>query len=189
MDLAEQQAKKNGKIYAYGEIIHNMHEIERMEKLGVYTAYALRHSGWCRRAHSGARCTTECIHAASSKKCEIFDAACPFCGKYTKLRIKESADGRLIVILGSAGHPEVVGIQGWCGESVVLGARSRRSLSNDEMENKPISLAAQTMLTVNLEYFRRTYKKGVQTSKFLIQYVKRRMSASRRLVCCRMSIK
>ena len=27
VDLAEQQAKKNGKIYAYGEIIHNMHEI------------------------------------------------------------------------------------------------------------------------------------------------------------------
>lgn len=38
VDLAEQQAKKNGKIYAYGEIIHNMHEIERLEKLGVYTA-------------------------------------------------------------------------------------------------------------------------------------------------------
>ena len=27
VDLAEQQAKKNGKIYAYGEISHNMHEI------------------------------------------------------------------------------------------------------------------------------------------------------------------
>ena len=44
VDLAEQQAKKNGKIYAYGEIIHNMHEIERLEKLGVYTVYALEDS-------------------------------------------------------------------------------------------------------------------------------------------------
>ena len=64
VDLAEQQAKKNGKIYAYGEIIHNMHEIERLEKLGVYTAHALEDIP----DGSGARCTTECIHAASSKK-------------------------------------------------------------------------------------------------------------------------
>ncbi len=68
VDLAEQQAKQNGTIYAYGEIIHNMHEIARLEKLGVYTAYALENSGRCRRAHSGARCTAKCIHAASSKK-------------------------------------------------------------------------------------------------------------------------
>ena len=29
VDLAEQQAKQGGEIYAYGEIIHNMHEIAR----------------------------------------------------------------------------------------------------------------------------------------------------------------
>ena len=42
VDLAEQQAKKTENLNGpYGEIIHNMHEIERLEKLGVYTAYAL----------------------------------------------------------------------------------------------------------------------------------------------------
>ena len=40
VDLAEQQAKKTEKIYAYGEIIHNMHEIERLEKLGVHRVCA-----------------------------------------------------------------------------------------------------------------------------------------------------
>ena len=35
VDLAEQMAKQHGTIYAYGEIIHNMHEIARLEKLGV----------------------------------------------------------------------------------------------------------------------------------------------------------
>lgn len=71
------------------------------------------------------------------------------CGKIHKIVDKESADGRLIVILGSAGHPEVVGIQGWCGESVVLeGEEQARAFSErPEMENKPISLVAQT--TVN----------------------------------------
>ena len=96
------------------------------------------------------------------------------CGKYTKLWIK-SADGRLIVILGSAGHPEVVGIQGWCGESVVLEGRGAGEAFSErpEMENKPISLVAQT--TVNRSIWNISVgliKKGVQTSKFLIQYGK-----------------
>lgn len=41
VDLAEQQAGKNGVIYAYGEIIHNMHEIQRLEERGVRTAHTL----------------------------------------------------------------------------------------------------------------------------------------------------
>ena len=31
VDLAEQQAKKNGKIYAYGEIIHNMQDVYKRQ--------------------------------------------------------------------------------------------------------------------------------------------------------------
>ena len=41
VDLAEQQAGKNGVIYAYGEIIHNMHEIRRLEERGVRSLYAV----------------------------------------------------------------------------------------------------------------------------------------------------
>ena len=150
VDLAEQQAKKNGKIYAYGEIIHNMHEIERLEKLGVHTAHALEDipdgAGVLIRAHGVPRNVYTLLQ---SKKCEIFDATCPFVRKIHKIVDKESTDGRLIVILGSAGHPEVVGIQGWCGESVVLeGEEQARAFSErPEMGNKPISLVAQT--TVN----------------------------------------
>ena len=150
VDLAEQQAKKNGKIYAYGEIIHNMHEIERLEKLGVHTAHALEDipdgAGVLIRAHGVPRNVYTLLQ---SKKCEIFDATCPFVRKIHKIVDKESADGRLIVILGSAGHPEVVGIQGWCGESIVLeGEEQARAFSErPEMEDKPISLVAQT--TVN----------------------------------------
>ena len=41
VDLAEQQTRQGGEIYAYGEIIHNMHEIARLEKMGVHTAQTL----------------------------------------------------------------------------------------------------------------------------------------------------
>ena len=51
VDLAEQQAKQGGEIYAYGEIIHNMHEIARLEKMGVHTA---QRAGAHSRARRGA---------------------------------------------------------------------------------------------------------------------------------------
>ena len=41
VDMAEQQAGRQGVIYAYGEIIHNMHEIRRLEARGVRTAQTL----------------------------------------------------------------------------------------------------------------------------------------------------
>ena len=68
-----------------------MHEIERLEKLGVYTAYALEDipdgASVLIRAHGVPRNVYTLLQA---KKCEIFDATCPLCGKYTKLRIKRA---------------------------------------------------------------------------------------------------
>ena len=150
VDLAEQQARQGGKIYAYGEIIHNMHEIERLEKLGVRTAYTLEDipdgARVLIRAHGVPR---DVYTRLEDKHCTIFDATCPFVRKIHSIANKESKNGQLVVILGSAGHPEVVGIQGWCGASVVLEneAQAGAFAEQPEMENKAISVVAQT--TVN----------------------------------------
>ena len=150
VDLAEQQARQGGKIYAYGEIIHNMHEIERLEKLGVRTAYTLEDipdgARVLIRAHGVPR---DVYTRLEDKHCTIFDATCPFVRKIHSIANKESKNGQLVVILGSAGHPEVVGIQGWCGASVVLEneIQAEAFAEQPEMENKAISVVAQT--TVN----------------------------------------
>ena len=150
VDLAEQQAGKNGVIYAYGEIIHNMHEIRRLEERGVRTAHTLEEipdgAKVLIRAHGVPRTVYDTLAA---KNCEVFDATCPFVQKIHRIADRESRDGRLIVILGSAGHPEVVGIQGWCGESVVLEGEEqvRAFTERSEMVDRPLAVVAQT--TVN----------------------------------------
>ncbi len=150
VNLAEQQAGKNGAIYAYGEIIHNMHEIRRLEECGVRTAQTLEEipdgAKVLIRAHGVPRTVYDTLAA---KNCEVFDATCPFVQKIHRIVDRESRDGRLIVILGSAGHPEVVGIQGWCGESVVLeGEEQARAFTEQpEMVDRPLAVVAQT--TVN----------------------------------------
>ena len=150
VDLAEQQAGKNGVIYAYGEIIHNMHEIRRLEERGVRTAHTLEEipdgAKVLIRAHGVPRTVYDTLAA---KNCEVFDATCPFVQKIHRIADRESRHGRLIVILGSAGHPEVVGIQGWCGESVVLEGeeQARAFTERSEMVDRPLAVVAQT--TVN----------------------------------------
>ena len=80
-----QQAKKNGKIYAYGEIIHNMHEIERLEKLGVHTRMRWRTfrtvpaCSFGRTVYRGMY--TRCFNQKSAKS--LMQPAL-LCGKYTK---------------------------------------------------------------------------------------------------------
>ena len=150
VELAEQQAEKNGTIFALGEIIHNMHEIRRLEEHGVRTAQTLAEipdgAKVLIRAHGVPRAVYDTL---SAKNCEVFDATCPFVQKIHRIVDQESRDGRLIVILGSAGHPEVVGIQGWCGESVVLeGEEQARAFTEQpEMVDRPLAVVAQT--TVN----------------------------------------
>ncbi|HJC13054.1 MAG TPA: bifunctional 4-hydroxy-3-methylbut-2-enyl diphosphate reductase/30S ribosomal protein S1 [Candidatus Agathobaculum intestinigallinarum] len=150
VELAEQQAKQNGTIWAYGEIIHNMHEIRRLEKCGVRTAQTLEEipdgARVLIRAHGVPRAVYDTL---ADKGCEVYDATCPFVQKIHRIADEESRAGRLVVILGSAGHPEVVGIQGWCGESVVLDGEEQARAFAERPENadRPVSIVAQT--TVN----------------------------------------
>ncbi len=150
VDLAEQMAKQHGTIYAYGEIIHNMHEIARLEKLGVRTAQTLDEipdgAGVLIRAHGVPRRVYELL---KGKNCTVYDATCPFVQKIHRIADAESRAGRQVVIFGNAGHPEVVGIQGWCGDSVVLEneEQTKAFLERPETAEKPLSVVAQT--TVN----------------------------------------
>ena len=149
VDMAEQQAGKDGVIYAYGEIIHNMHEIRRLESRGVRTAQALEEipdgASVLIRAHGVPRAVYRTLE---EKGCKVLDATCPFVQKIHRIADRESRDGRLVIILGSAGHPEVVGIQGWCGESVVLDGegQTKEFTERPDVVDRPISVVAQTTI-------------------------------------------
>ncbi len=148
--LAESKAKEKGEIYAYGEIIHNSVEISRLERLGVRTAKTLDEipdgASVLIRAHGVPK---DIYSVLKEKRCEAFDATCPFVKKIHRIAERESARGRLIVIFGSPGHPEVVGIQGWCRESIVIENADMAEKFAERCVNKPLALVAQT--TVNRE--------------------------------------
>ena len=47
----------------------------------------------------------------------VVDATCPFVKKIHRIVSKASEEGRAVIIIGNAEHPEVKGIRGWCGEN------------------------------------------------------------------------
>ncbi len=45
---------------------------------------------------------------------EVVDCTCPFVAKIHRIAAEESAAGKVLLIAGNAGHPEVQGIIGHC---------------------------------------------------------------------------
>ena len=150
VDMAEELAKAHQPLYCYGEIIHNTHEIRRLAARGVQTAEHL-----CEipdgapvliRAHGVSKAIYD---ALAAKGCTVFDATCPFVGKIHRIVAREHEAGRNILILGSAGHPEVAGISGWCGQAQVF--ETPEALTNaletgGIPSSLPLSVVAQTTL-------------------------------------------
>ena len=71
---------------------------------------------------------------------------------------EESEQGRRIIVIGSRNHPEVVGIQGWCGTSEVYetpeelrAALEKIGKNGENLQKIPVSVVAQT--TINREIF------------------------------------
>ena len=48
------------------------------------------------------------------KGCETADFTCPFVQRIHDIVLKESREGKYIVIVGNPAHPEIIGICGWC---------------------------------------------------------------------------
>ena len=98
------------------------------------------------------------VQQLEQKGCRIVDATCPFVGKIHRIVREESEQGRRIIVIGSRNHPEVVGIQGWCGTSEVYetpeelrAALEKIGKNGENLQNIPVSVVAQT--TINREIF------------------------------------
>lgn len=159
VDMAEKACQEYGCIWALGDIIHNAHEVGRLGKLGVHKAEDVADIPdgvpVLIRAHG---VPERVVQQLEQKGCRIVDATCPFVGKIHRIVREESEQGRRIIVIGSRNHPEVVGIQGWCGTSEVYetpeelhAALEKIGKNGENLQKIPVSVVAQT--TINREIF------------------------------------
>ena len=154
VDTVYEQVDKceDEKIYTYGPIIHNEEVVKDLRSKGVEVLNTLEEL----------KVLSEGIviirsHGVSKKVYEILeergvrcvDATCPFVKKIHKIVEKESAEGKHIIIIGDAKHPEVQGIMGWAGDKVSVIKTEEEANDYFAPKNAEICIVAQTTFNYN----------------------------------------
>ena len=162
VDVVYDQIKKNTdkKIYTYGPIIHNETVVTDLEKQGVSVIEgeeelkSLTEGILIIRSH-GIR--KEIYEIMNERGIEYIDATCPFVKRIHNIVEKESADGKTIVVVGSAKHPEVDGIVSYASGPVFVVESPDEATNLDIPEGTEICIVSQT--TFNTNKFQETVDK------------------------------
>jgi 4-hydroxy-3-methylbut-2-enyl diphosphate reductase len=108
-------------VYVYHEIVHNKWVVERFRRLGVVFVDDM--AGVPDGVHllySAHGVSPEIRRAAAQRRLNTVDATCPLVTKVHTEAIRYAEAGYKIILIGHAGHDEVVGTMGEAPGSIVL---------------------------------------------------------------------
>ena len=154
VDRVYEQLAENKKIYTYGPIVHNDDVVADLEEKGVKVLNTkeelteLTEGSVVIRAHGVPK---EIYEIMEQKNIECIDATCPFVKRIHKIVEKESAEGRRIIVIGNAKHPEVEGIRGWCKTSATVIESREEALQFNGSKDDKYCVVSQT--TFNYKKF------------------------------------
>ena len=119
IDIVERAIELFGApIYVRHEVVHNRHVVERLRALGARFVEELDEvpagSTVIFSAHGVSSAVEE---EARGRGFQVFDATCPLVTKVHLEVARHARDARDVVLIGHAGHPEVVGTMGRFDES------------------------------------------------------------------------
>tara|TARA_R110000787_G_scaffold8528_2_gene28848 strand:+ start:7346 stop:8293 length:948 start_codon:yes stop_codon:yes gene_type:complete len=114
IQIVEEALKKWGApVYVRHEIVHNAHVVSRLEAMGAVFVEELDECPTDRPVIFSAHGVPKSVPAeAASRQMIYVDATCPLVSKVHVEAERHSAEGREIVLIGHAGHPEVIGTMG-----------------------------------------------------------------------------
>ena len=114
IQIVEQAIRKWGApVYVRHEIVHNRHVVERLEALGAVFVEELEECPIDRPVIFSAHGVPKAVPAEARAREMIYvDATCPLVSKVHVEAERHFNAGREIVLIGHAGHPEVIGTMG-----------------------------------------------------------------------------
>ena len=154
MDMVYAEAESREKVYTLGPIIHNEMVVKDLEKRGVCAIDSPaelpegEEATVIIRSHG---ITREVFGELEKKNVRVVDATCPFVKKIHNIVREKKSEGYEIVVVGSASHPEVQGICGWCGNDCTVLQTSEEAEEFRSSGDRKICLVAQT--TFNYKKF------------------------------------
>src|SRR5271166_6617308 len=150
IDVVERALKIYGApVYVRHEIVHNWFVVESLKAKGVVFVEELSEAPPGAHpvifsAHGVARAVPE---EAKSRNLFTIDATCPLVTKVHREALSHFKRGRRIILIGHAGHPEVVGTMGQLPPGRVTLASSISDVKRLEPDDgRPIAYITQTTL-------------------------------------------
>ncbi|MCC7193541.1 MAG: 4-hydroxy-3-methylbut-2-enyl diphosphate reductase [Phycisphaeraceae bacterium] len=108
-------------LYVYHEIVHNRHVVERFVKLGVIFVDSIDEVPANQTVVFSAHgVSPEVRRLARQRGCTMIDATCPLVTKVHMEAIRYARQGFKILLIGHAGHDEVVGTVGEAPDAITI---------------------------------------------------------------------
>ena len=148
VELAEGLVAQGKPCAMLGSIIHNDHVIAQLQSQGMAVCASLDDlppdCAVLLRSHGESKAVHDALTAGGW---EIVDAACPNVQRIHALVQEAEREGRLPIIVGDPGHPEVLATAGWCAHPVVVdGLEGLKTwlLGDPARPSLPLTMVSQT---------------------------------------------
>jgi 4-hydroxy-3-methylbut-2-enyl diphosphate reductase len=144
-------AKYGAPVYVRHEIVHNRHVVDRLKAIGAIFVEELEECPADRPVVFSAHGVPKTVPAEAEKRQMLYlDATCPLVSKVHVEAQRHFEAGREIVLIGHAGHPEVVGTMGQLPEGAVNLVQTVEDASV-YVPRDPANLAFVTQTTLSVE--------------------------------------
>jgi 4-hydroxy-3-methylbut-2-enyl diphosphate reductase len=152
IQIVERAIEKYGApVYVRHEIVHNRHVVERLRALGAVFVEELDEAPDDRPVVFSAHGVPRSVPAAAKARKMLFlDATCPLVSKVHVEAERHYEAGREIVLIGHAGHPEVVGTLGQLPEGTVALIETVADVASFEPRD-PANVAFVTQTTLSVD--------------------------------------
>lgn len=151
IEIVERALERYGPpIYVRHEIVHNKYVVERLKAKGVKFVEDLAdvpaHAHTIFSAHGVPK---DVELEAATRGLRVVDATCPLVTKVHNHGRRYATQGRTLILIGHAGHPEVEGTRGQIAAPVVLVQAEKDVEALDIPSNTPVAYVTQTTLSVD----------------------------------------
>ena len=151
IEIVERALEKYGPpIYVRHEIVHNRHVVERLRAKGAHFVDELTEipsgSVTIFSAHGVSRAVES---AAEDRDLPVIDATCPLVSKVHIEGQRYARQGREIILIGHAGHPEIEGTMGRIDGRVHLISKPDEVAALQVADPDKLAFITQTTLSVD----------------------------------------
>ncbi|WP_020591035.1 4-hydroxy-3-methylbut-2-enyl diphosphate reductase [Kiloniella laminariae] len=152
IEIVERALVKHGApVYVRHEIVHNRFVVESLEQKGAIFVQELDEVPEgvpvIFSAHGVPKSVPE---AAKARNLLYFDATCPLVSKVHREAERHEKDGRQVILIGHAGHPEVIGTMGQLNDSSIVLVETEQD-AEDLLVPDPENLAYVTQTTLSVD--------------------------------------